>query len=189
METEASKNNARAGPLTSGSAHAPPTMPRLELIHPWTAWTRGAGRIRVGSRRLLADDAASERTRLRVEDLRTAAVEARDALAAWARDRREPRVVMLDYPPGLDFLPRCSARWPQSCPCRSSPPTRAPALKVPGAGQGPGEIAERAGATLALTTRAYEPRGDAWRRASACATWPKRCGEDDSGRGTTREAA
>ena len=81
-------------------------MPRLELIHPVDgvdAWCRSHPRRFAYA--FLADDAASERTRLRVEDLRTAAVEARDALAAWARDRREPRVVMLVYPPGLDFLP------------------------------------------------------------------------------------
>ena len=113
----------------------------------------------------LADDAASERTRLRVEDLRTAAVEARDALAAWARDRREPRVVMLVYPPGLDFLPAMlGAMAAKVVPVPAYPPDpSAPPSKFRAQVRALEEIAERAGATLALTTRTY----DAARRCAA----------------------
>lgn len=152
--------------LTSVSAHAPPTMPRLELIHPVDgvdAWCRSHPRRFAYA--FLADDAASERTRLRVEDLRTAAVEARDALAAWARDRREPRVVMLVYPPGLDFLPAMlGAMAAKVVPVPAYPPDpSAPPSKFRAQVRALEEIAERAGATLALTTRAY----DAARRCAA----------------------
>ena len=166
------------------------------------AWCRShPRRVRAILADPAADDAASERTRPRVgrtsvEDRRG---EARDARAAWARDRREPRVVMLVYPPGLDFpLRPCAARRdrPETArrPCRwRVPRPERSALKVPGAVRsGPSEeIAERAGATSSRSPRARTSRaamrsfGGAPRRARLA---PKRCGEDDSGRGTTREA-
>ena len=115
--------------------------------------------------RLLVDDAASERTRLRVEDLRTAAVEARDALAAWARDRREPRVVMLVYPPGLDFLPAMlGAMAAKVVPVPAYPPDpSAPPLKSSAQVRALEEIAERAGRLARHHARAY----DAARRCAA----------------------
>ena len=65
-------------------------MPHLSPIHPIDgvdAWCR-----KQYSRRLryafLTDDATQERTRLCVQDLKYAAVDARDALIAWAEDLR-----------------------------------------------------------------------------------------------------
>ena len=141
-------------------------MQRLEPIHPVDgvdAWCRSHPRRFAYA--FLADDAASERTRLRVEDLRTAAVEARDALAAWARGRREPRVVMLVYPPGLDFLPALlGAMAAKVVPVPAYPPDPSAApSKFRAQVRALEEVAERAGATLALTTRAY----DAARRCAA----------------------
>ena len=141
-------------------------MPRLEPIHPVDgvdAWCRSHPRRFAYA--FLADDAASERTRLRVEDLRTDAAEARDALAAWARGRREPRVVMLVYPPGLDFLPALlGAMAAKVVPVPAYPPDpSAPPSKFRAQVRALEEIAERAGATLALTTRTY----DAARRCAA----------------------
>ena len=84
-------------------------MPHLSPIHPIDgvdAWcrTQYSRRLRYA---FLSDDATQERTRLCVQDLRHAAVDARDALIAWARDHRARdgatavAVVMLVYPPGL----------------------------------------------------------------------------------------
>ena len=142
-------------------------MPHLSPIHPIDgvdAWcrTQYSRRLRYA---FLSDDATQERTRLCVQDLRHAAVDARDALIAWARDHRARdgatavAVVMLVYPPGLEFLPALlgamAAPGVVAVPAYPPDPSAAPeafgaqviALEA---------IAERAGATLVLTTRAYD---------------------------------
>ena len=142
-------------------------MPHLSPIHPIDgvdAWcrTQYSRRLRYA---FLSDDATQERTRLCVQDLRHAAVDARDALIAWAQDHRARDgatavpVVMLVYPPGLEFLPALlgamAAPGVVAVPAYPPDPSAAPeafraqviALEA---------IAERAGATLVLTTRTYD---------------------------------
>ena len=175
-------------------------MPHLSPIHPIDgvdAWcrTQYSRRLRYA---FLSDDATQERTRLCVEDLRYAALDARDALIAWAHDHRARDgatavpVVMLVYPPGLEFLPALlgamAAPGVVAVPAYPPDPSSAPeafraqviALEA---------IAERAGATLVLTTRTY----DAARRcAVARLAWrgitgqiASRLGQSHGGRVTT----
>ena len=85
------RGTAHQEPRGCHTRHVPPRdMPHLSLIHPIDgvdAWcrTQYSRRLRYA---FLSDDATQERTRLCVEDLRHAAVDARDALIAWAQDHR-----------------------------------------------------------------------------------------------------
>ena len=191
--TEArSKNNARAGPphLRERTRAPDDATPRADT-------PRGRrGRVVPVASASVRVRLPRRRRRLREDEAegggpedRRGGSEGRARRLGKGPARTEGRHARLSTRPRLPpGAARRDGRESRARPGLPSRPERS-ALEVPGAGQGPGGSRSARGRLSRSPRARTTPRGDARRRASACATSPRRCGEDDSRRGTTREAA